>query len=904
MADKQKKTGNARTRVILIVAVVLAIVIVAVSYFSMRVKQLGIGSSASLSAPPSIESIPGSDKATAQYIKIQEKQNQDQAVQALHTGGSAVPTILRQTHFDMTSFNSAKSGYGGRCGVLQNKFPYCFNGEDDSTPMAMTKSMIQRMATIAAACARNKSNCDCQSAMDDAVKSKDLTNKQAKQLLKQYGKDGVCEENGDKLVNKLLADGRLSADIASQIKAACHPGVPRSVCEAVLKRLEAEGKLSPALAKQLEAAYGAMAGTGSAGDHALDQLIKMGHLTPAEAASVAQACKPGVPKAVCQAAIQRLLAEGKLTPAEAKQLMAAYGADHAADTAGTGEKTLAGMLSGGALSAENSAKIAAACKPGMSRQQCAAEIQRLEAEGKLSAAQAGKLLAAYGATHAVSGQDDKQMVAEKGAQAVQSLLDDGSLSPAQAAQMEAACRPGMSREACAKAIQALGLASLQTPKLLSAYGAVSAANKLLSPGQHLLNALQETGALSASDKAALAAACKKGMPREVCAEEIKRLLAEGKLTAAQARKLLAAYGATNAAGDLSAPAMPSQGDESAVANIPTGHSPNANLQRVLAQQDQYLANQQQQQKVQQLQQAMSTQAASLFTAWQPHADQQFVAGAKDKHSHADGSSADGDGNGGTDGAGSSDARAPADAKAGYIEFGVLKTAVNSDQPGPVMATLVQGKFKGAKLLGNLHREEKRVVLTFNIMNLPQLGHSIKINAVAIDPNTARTALATHVNSHYLLRYGTMFASAFLTGYGQVVQQAGSTTTTNGLSTQVSTPDLSPKQQYIAALGQVGQQWGDNLQNVFNTPPTVKVASGTGLGILFLDDVSLQGAKPGEFTSSSATGGASNTGSAGGAAASAGAGRGALGSAIASTANSTRQSALSNALSTIQTASSR
>jgi intracellular multiplication protein IcmE len=128
------------------------------------------------------------------------------------------------------------------------------------------------------------------------------------------------------------------------------------------------------------------------------------------------------------------------------------------------------------------------------------------------------------------------------------------------------------------------------------------------------------------------------------------------------------------------------------------------------------------------------------------------------------------------------------------------------------------------------------MITFNLLTLPNLSHSLAINAVAIDQNTARTALSSSTDNHYLLRYGSLFASSFLQGYGQAIQSSGTTVSTTGLTTQTATPSLSPRQEIAVALGNVGTQWGNQLNTIFNTPPTVHVYSGTGLGILFLADV--------------------------------------------------------------------
>ncbi len=267
----------------------------------------------------------------------------------------------------------------------------------------------------------------------------------------------------------------------------------------------------------------------------------------------------------------------------------------------------------------------------------------------------------------------------------------------------------------------------------------------------------------------------------------------------------------------------------APSNTSTGQS------AALQQQIQMLNSQQLEQAVQQRQQAMSTQAGQLLAAWA--SPTQTLVQSDEAQTNAGGTTTASSGN--TASASSTSAAGGGNVplfKAGTILFATIDTAINSDEPGPVMATIVTGQYKGAKLLGTLTNQGKAVMLTFNTMSLSDYPKSIAINAVAIDQNTARTALSTYTDNHYLLRYGSVFAASFLQGYGNAFTQSGSATSTNGLTTQTTTPDLSPQAKFFAALGNVGTQFNTTLANVVNTPPTVHVASGTAVGILFLADV--------------------------------------------------------------------
>lgn len=260
----------------------------------------------------------------------------------------------------------------------------------------------------------------------------------------------------------------------------------------------------------------------------------------------------------------------------------------------------------------------------------------------------------------------------------------------------------------------------------------------------------------------------------------------------------------------------------------TTNKSNPELQAILDRQAQQISAQKADQLQQQMQGSMSTQASQLFAAW-TSPNQQYVAGAPDLNRL-------GGGLGGALSESSANARAPA-VKAGTIMYAVLLTAVNSDEPGPVLAEIVQGKFKGARIMGTLSNQGQKVLLSFNTLTLPKLSESVAINTVAIDENSARTALSSDTNNHYWLRYGTLFASAFLQGYGQSFLDYGNNYSGAVVINPSNQPiDLKPRERILVGLGQVGQQYSSALRNVFNTPPTVKVFSGTPMGILFLSDL--------------------------------------------------------------------
>jgi type IV secretory pathway VirB10-like protein len=251
-------------------------------------------------------------------------------------------------------------------------------------------------------------------------------------------------------------------------------------------------------------------------------------------------------------------------------------------------------------------------------------------------------------------------------------------------------------------------------------------------------------------------------------------------------------------------------------------------------------NEQQQKQLALLMATMESASKKVVKNLEEVSHQQFVQGEQPKNKDAANTS---------DGQANNTKDAPTNKsvliKAGTILYASLDTAVNSDEPGPIMGTIVQGDFKGAKVIGALqpapstdNRPEK-VILSFTTMSPVDTEKSLKIKAVAVDPDSARTALASNVDHHYLLRYGTLLASSFATGYAKVISSQGSSTNTNTAAgvTTTTMPSLSANQQIFAALGQVGQNVGTATSSYFNTPNTITVDQGTGFGLLVLDDVS-------------------------------------------------------------------
>lgn len=310
----------------------------------------------------------------------------------------------------------------------------------------------------------------------------------------------------------------------------------------------------------------------------------------------------------------------------------------------------------------------------------------------------------------------------------------------------------------------------------------------------------------------------------------------------QAESQMPGLNATNFASQTSAlsnaPRLSSQ-EAQAAANA-------KQLQAILDRQNQQFAEQKYQQKIQQRTSEMLSAANQSLQVWKTVSTQVYTAGNEEEKKVSGEVSL------------TTLPQAPGQAmvaepgkgrqrgsviKTGDVLFAVLDTAINSDEPGPILATIVSGKLKGSKLIGsfNLPSNADRMVISFNTLSVPGLDKTISISAYAIDPNTARTALSSRTNHHYLLKYGSLFASSFLQGFGNAFQSANTTVTIGGTgggnNIEVSNGvGRSTLENAVIGLATVGKAWGQQAQQLFNTPTTVQVYSGTGVGILFTQDV--------------------------------------------------------------------
>lgn len=642
----------------------------------------------------------------------------------------------------------------------------------------------------------------------------------------------ICSDqmaNVKSILDEWVKQGKLAPELATALEGLADKNGSVDEYANELDQLVRQGKLTPEQARELLEQYKKQHTNSLLLDSAktMDSMIKANQLPLDIANQLLAAQKSGVSPADYAAILQKMVAAGKISPTTAQRLLAQYSQQYAKEITMQSIAWLQQLARDGQISPEVEKRLIELENQGAAINVVAETLQKYVAAGKLIPAVSARILEQYNREKAAIGTPGvlSQLLQQGEAQLDADLNDfmkAGKVSPDAASQLHDMAQNDASLEDFTAAVNGL-----------VAKGKISkdAANRLIGDYTSLKQRrtlAQRLAALQANNASPVA-----------YADALKAAVQAGLITPDQAAQLMQQYAAMTSK-EITGQTALSQ----TVANAAPG-TPTPNQFTAAETQTAQRAAQDEQARIEAIMSAMSNQAQQLIVSWQPPAmshkegtpavsaaSESNVSGAVNKASSNSPFGAAGQPAG------------PPLIKAGSIIFAVLDTAVNSDYPdSPVLATIVDGPFKGAKMLGKLTTTKgvsgqlDRVSLNFSLMNLDAWSSSKAVTAFAIDPDTARTVLASQVNYHYMKRFGAIMATSFLQGYANAVNSSASTSTTGIFGTSTTHPQLSPSNKLLVALGQMGQTLGTATQNYINTPPTVKVDSGVSLGILFMADVS-------------------------------------------------------------------
>ncbi|MFL9611090.1 DotG/IcmE/VirB10 family protein [Methylobacillus sp. Pita2] len=180
-------------------------------------------------------------------------------------------------------------------------------------------------------------------------------------------------------------------------------------------------------------------------------------------------------------------------------------------------------------------------------------------------------------------------------------------------------------------------------------------------------------------------------------------------------------------------------------------------------------------------------------------------------------------------------------RAGTVYMAVTKFESNSDDANTdTIATITNGPLRNATVIGNFAKANsanaKTLSLKFTTLSPVWDADAITINGLAIDADTYQKGMATSVDNHYWLRYGLPLAAGFIQGIGEAAARSASVINSSGLGSTTAFGELDFGDQMLVGAGRAGQVVSSDLQRRAQVQPTVKIASGTPIAIVFMSDV--------------------------------------------------------------------
>ncbi len=646
----------------------------------------------------------------------------------------------------------------------------------------------------------------------------------------------ICSDNNANVKNLLdqwVREGKVNPDVAGMLNDLAAKNVSVDEYADALDKLVKDGKLTPAQARELLDEYKKQHANALLNDSekAMDAMIKSGDLPLDVANQLLDAQRRGVSPAEYANLLQQMVKDGKISPETAKKLLKQYNDQRMQEALKKQVAAINKMAENGAINPDVAKTLVALTEKNVPVDEYARQLNALVKQGKITPANAAKLLEGYRALKSGNSSlgtiDALLQKAENEAyQEISDLLSAGKITPDVAAQLTSMIQNDVTTDQFKLAIASMVEKKQITPDIAQLKINDYVKVKQYRDAKKQLEDLQANNASPADYAAAL-----------------KRMVAAGLITPDQAEQLLRDYQNLSAA-----PSAPIAGGAFGALQqkVATPNTPAIAPGEFAAAQTQVAVEtaEQRQARLTAVMNAMNGQAGQLISTWQPTTVMTHKEGTPETKTAVltTGTGEGAAGTATTTTTTTTTSGTPSLIKGGTIYFAVLDTAINSDYPDtPVMATIVEGKYKGATVLGKIITTKgvtgqmDRVSLNFTMMNVDDWPKSRTITAYGIDPDTARTAIASTVDYHWMMRFGAIMATSFLQGYSTAITNEG-TSTTGIFGTSTTHPALSSGNKIMVGLGQVGQTLGNATQNYINRPPTVRVDSGVSLGILFMNDV--------------------------------------------------------------------
>lgn len=170
-----------------------------------------------------------------------------------------------------------------------------------------------------------------------------------------------------------------------------------------------------------------------------------------------------------------------------------------------------------------------------------------------------------------------------------------------------------------------------------------------------------------------------------------------------------------------------------------------------------------------------------------------------------------------------------------IFAGSTASPVDTYKTGYISARISSGVLAGAFLTGRTQLVNEGLQPRFSAMRVN--GRTYKINAIALDEQTATDAVDADLDRRYLQRYVMPVLMAAVGGYATARAQTGSTVVGIGNGSEaVATPSPTEKQAVNAGIASAATLAQRAIEADASLPIRAMFPAGSAIGIMFLEPV--------------------------------------------------------------------
>lgn len=177
-------------------------------------------------------------------------------------------------------------------------------------------------------------------------------------------------------------------------------------------------------------------------------------------------------------------------------------------------------------------------------------------------------------------------------------------------------------------------------------------------------------------------------------------------------------------------------------------------------------------------------------------------------------------------------------EAGTFNYAQILNEATTDAPTPVLAVLLSGPLKGGRLIGQFQQAPTQQSLIIRFNTIVKDGTAYSANSFAVDPNTSSPAVVTEYDRRLFRRVLLPAAAEFIQGIAGAYAQEAQTEVVIGTDTVTTqTSDLDVEQEIARGVEQGADELSQFLrQEGQQFPPLVRVAPGTPIGVIYIDNV--------------------------------------------------------------------